>query len=312
MGKRRTILALFCMVLIIALTYLTYIVPANAAGPQAVHRYQTGKAVRGLQWMGQGHSPSIYKIVWWHHSVNGIYDKRFATSVENMKFRLGYPAQSLNGNIAGPTFIGFLKGNRRPYSYRKRTGDRLVALARAQGKLQGTVLEGRIRTLVADANYLIAHRAWVNYSQVHRMDIVKQQLTMPRLIYRFNRGWYISEDCSSSVTGLYWLAAGGSQTTPHPTGLPDPNGYTNPPFPGYGYTGTQSSSGRVVWHIGQSLGLLRPGDVIFYGGGWPHHHEAMYLGNGRVFSHGTNTGPYNLPVLYRADAVGAHRYVTVG
>jgi hypothetical protein len=250
----------------------------------AVHRYQTGQPVRNLEWLLAGHKPSIFKLVSWRHPISGVYDQRVVDAVANMKYRLGFPKTQLGGGVAGARLIEILKGERkRPFAWKLRTGNRVSAT------VTGAVIQApKVRTLVADANYLIAHASLVRYSQTRRMDIVRLHLRLPPL----NR--VIFEDCSSSTTGLYWLAD-----------LPDPNGRG---YDGYGYTGTQSAHGRIVWRLGQPLSLLRPGDLIFYGGGWPHHHVTMYLGNGRVFSHGTDTGPFNLPVLYRSDAVSAHRY----
>lgn len=266
-------------------------IAAHAANTP-VHRYQTGQNVRNLQWLLQGHRPSVYKIAAWHHPINGIYDKRLAAAVRNMKWRLGYPTGSLNGNRAGATFIGYLKGDQRPFSYRLTTGKRLLWLAKRRREIKNPPLSAKVKTLISDGQYLINHARLVGYSQVVRMQIVRQKIHLPPLTR------FISEDCSSSVTGLYWLA-----------GLPDPNGRG---YDGYGYTGTLAAHGRIVWHLGDSLALLRPGDLVFYGGGFPHHHVTMYLGAGRVFSHGISTGPFNLPVQYRADAVNAHRYIATG
>lgn len=267
--------------------------PAESAASRspASHIYMTGKNVRGLQWMLGGHRPSAYKIRAWRHPVNGVYDKRLVNAVHNMKWRLGYPNSATGGKVAGPVFIAYLKGKPRPFQWKLRAGARVVELQKRQHELRHPSVSTKVKLLLGDAEYLIAHRDLVRYSQVRRMDIVRQHIHFNPPALR----QYIFEDCSSSITGLYWLA-----------GLPDPNGLG---YNGYGYTGTQSAHGWVVWHLGQPLSLLRPGDLVFYGGGWPHHHVAMYLGNGRVFSHGTDTGPFNLPVLYRSDAVGAHRYV---
>lgn len=289
--RRRLVLSTVIVSLVVTWSIASV---SSAHAAQSLHRYQTGKAVGGLQWQLGGHHPSVYKIRAYRRPITRVYDKYTATSVKNMKYRLGYPVKRLNGNVAGPQFQGFLKGHHRPFVYRKRAGDRLVAAQKRLHDLTNPPVNKQVATLVANANYLISRASLVRYSQTTRMQIVREKIHLPPL-YR-----QIFEDCSSSVTGLYWLA-----------GLPDPNG---PRFNynGYGYTGTLSTQGRVVWHLGQPLSLLRPGDLIFYGGGWPHHHVTMYIGNGRVFSHGTDTGPYNLPALYRSDAVGAHRYVTAG
>jgi hypothetical protein len=284
---RRLLLGALCAALILVLILIS---PSAHAATGGLHRYQTGKAVRGLTWLLGGHRPSVYRIQAWRHPVTNVYDKRVAAAVRNMKWRIGYPHQSLNGNVAGATFIAYLKGKHRPISYRVTAGNRIVALQKQRYNLAHPPTSAKVALLIKDAQYLISVRSAIGYSQTTRMQIVRLRLRVPPL------SRFIYEDCSSSVTGLYWLA-----------GLPDPN---NRGYDGYGYTGTQANHGQVVWHLGQPLSLLRPGDLVFYGGGFPHHHVTMYLGNGRVFSHGSSTGPLNLPVLYRGDAVGAHRYVT--
>ena len=70
-----------------------------------------------------------------------------------------------------------------------------------------------------------------------------------------------------------------------------------------GYTGTQAMHGRVV-----SLDALEVGDLVFYGRAWPYGHVAGYVGGGKVISHGSEGGPYLLPVRYRSDVSHARRY----
>ena len=302
-------------VLCVYFIFIVIAVPAFG-NPPVLHRYSTGKRVAALQWLLSGKKPSVFKIQAYKSPINGYFDLKTVRAVKNMKYRLGYPLNRVNSS-AGPYFFDVLKGTTtRPFSYRHAAGLRLLRQQRVEQLVTPTTPSGRIALLVSEANYLIAHAGEVGYTQTSsRMQIVRDRIKLPPLPSpatsngAHRKITYIYEDCSSSVTGLYWLAAGGSSTNPHPIGLPDPNGYKNPPFRGYGYTGTQASSGRVVWRIGQPISQLKIGDLIFYGGGFPHHHVTMYLGNGRVFSHGTNTGPFNLPIFYRNDAVGAHRYV---
>lgn len=95
----------------------------------------------------------------------------------------------------------------------------------------------------------------------------------------------IWEDCSSLVTACYWIGTDGKL---------DPNDYG---FDGRtGWTGTLSRNGRSV-----TLAGARPSDLVFYGSGPPWNHVAMYVGAGRVISHGSEPGPYHLPIDYRGD-----------
>lgn len=71
-----------------------------------------------------------------------------------------------------------------------------------------------------------------------------------------------------------------------------------------GFTGTQLTHGVSV-----SLSAMKPGDLVLYGRGYPGSHVAIYIGGGRVISHGSEGGPYNLPYNYRSDIIGARRYI---
>lgn len=70
-----------------------------------------------------------------------------------------------------------------------------------------------------------------------------------------------------------------------------------------GYTGTQIRHGKRIWLKRN----LRIGDLIFYGK--PRvKHVAIYIGDGYVFSHGSEGGPYKLHVDYRYDRTQMRRY----
>jgi hypothetical protein len=88
----------------------------------------------------------------------------------------------------------------------------------------------------------------------------------------------IFEDCSSGFTWLCYVA-----------GIPDPN---NLGYNGTGFTGTMVGHGRQV---------KEPdiGDAVFYkdpGGGSAPGHVAMFLGDDRVWSHGSEDGPFIVDV----------------
>ena len=61
-------------------------------------------------------------------------------------------------------------------------------------------------------------------------------------------------------------------------------------------TGTLSSRGVLV-----STNQARPGDLVFYGNGWPYSHVSVYVGFGRCISHGSESGPSLVPLDYRGD-----------
>lgn len=61
-----------------------------------------------------------------------------------------------------------------------------------------------------------------------------------------------------------------------------------------GYTGTMTKYGKRV------TGKRYRGDLVFYGGNASvPSHVAIYVGNGRVVSHGSESGPKIVPVNYR-------------
>lgn len=90
-------------------------------------------------------------------------------------------------------------------------------------------------------------------------------------------------DCSGFAT---WVA--------YQSGYGAAVGYLGPGSP-VGWTGTLGHQGIPV----NANGPLQIGDFIFYGGGYPWGHVAVYIGHGRVISHG-GPGMKNLPYNYRA------------
>lgn len=139
--------------------------------------------------------------------------------------------------------------------------------------------------IIAAALALYAVRDLILYTQgPHRMTIVRKQLRPP---FPPETIW---EDCSSAATGVYWIAD-----------IADPNGRD---YDGYGWTGTLCEHGRPV-----TLEQAQPGDLVFYGPGPPWTHVAVYLGGGRVWSHGSNEGPLILLIDYRPDRGQVRSYV---
>jgi cell wall-associated NlpC family hydrolase len=81
----------------------------------------------------------------------------------------------------------------------------------------------------------------------------------------------IFEDCSSGFTWLCFVSH-----------IPDPNGRG---YDGLGFTGTM---------VGQGKKVAKPGigDAVFYGLDSVPDHVSMYLGDGKVWSHGAEGGPF--------------------
>lgn len=133
------------------------------------------------------------------------------------------------------------------------------------------------RQVIVNAALFGAQREpYIHYTQSSsRMYGVRNRIRPPA-IPRY-------EDCSSFATWCYWLA-----------GAADPNGLG---YNGQGYTGTLAAHGRRV-----STSELRPGDLVFYGGGFPYTHVVVYIGRGRVVSHGSESGPKVTSVFYRTPS----------
>jgi len=132
----------------------------------------------------------------------------------------------------------------------------------------------------------IVRAAWLGYQ--HRGAIHYTQRARRWAIStgrRSKRGQYPNyADCSAYATYLLWDA-----THDHHT-----RDFVNGAWWRAGFTGTMVRHG---------VRISRPalvGDCIFYGGSyWVPHHVAVYIGNGRVFSHGSESGPYILRWNYR-------------
>lgn len=157
-----------------------------------------------------------------------------------------------------------------------KTKKRLAALAAPTGK----------SAVVYQAMIAYNNRYKVHYTQGgSRMMIVRYRIK--DLVAWFRGHSYLYEDCSSISTGYYYIA-----------GLPDPNGLH---YNGQGYTGTLAVHGRWV-------SVPEPGDLALYGWGFPYHHVAVYVGGGRVVSHGSEIGPLLVSARYRGDLAMFRRY----
>jgi hypothetical protein len=134
------------------------------------------------------------------------------------------------------------------------------------------VVTSKRSQIVSTAIFGYNHRGSIHYTQSGlRMYGVRNRIRPPRVTYY--------EDCSSFATWCYWVA-----------GALDPNGLG---YNGYGFTGTLASHGKRV-------ATPRPGDLVFYG--WfPYRHVAIYIGGGKIISHGSEVGPVLTTPHYRSD-----------
>ena len=139
--------------------------------------------------------------------------------------------------------------------------------------------------IVAAAHHGYRNRSEIHYTQkgdTRRMQGVRERIRPPSF-----PSW---EDCSSFATWCFWVS-----------GAPDPN---NNGFNGRdGYTGDQIDVGREV-------AQPRPGDLVFYGHARRDiNHVTVYVGNGRVVSHGQESGPMLLPIDYNRGRYGPRQQI---
>lgn len=149
------------------------------------------------------------------------------------------------------------------------------------------------RVIIKNAHNMVSNKLRVHYSQGSDrwMGIVR------RLTHLHNQ-YPTRCDCSSTATWMLWDAMA------RPYGVRD---LVNHADWKAGYTGTMQKGGKAV----HSKANLKVGDCIFYGdqGGGITEHVAVYIGGGKVFSHGSEGGPYILPVDYRSDRRIMRRYI---
>ena len=122
------------------------------------------------------------------------------------------------------------------------------------------------------------HRGVIHYTQRRQRWAISTGARSKRNQYPHNA------DCSAYASYLLWDA-----TVDHH--LRD---FVNGAFWRAGFTGTMVQHG---------IRIPQPtlvGDCVFYGGSfWRPNHVAVYIGHGRVFSHGSEAGPFILPWNYR-------------
>lgn len=149
------------------------------------------------------------------------------------------------------------------------------------------------KIIAASAKLMMQHPAEIHYSQgPNRWEGINNKLTA-------TKGQYPRHgDCSSTATWMLWDAMH------RPYGVRD---LVNGAAWRAGYTGTQYTRGKAVEHDKN----LKIGDLIFYGnqGGGIPEHVAVYIGGGKVFSHGSEGGPYILGLDYRSDRRMSRRYI---
>ncbi len=193
------------------------------------------------------------------------------TEREVSQFQKANPPLEVDG-VVGPNTFRALLPHYDGYA-------RWLVAAVAKAMKNPTTIRQRI---VAAAYTGYANRDNIRYTQsAQRMEGVRKKIRPP--------DYPRYEDCSSYATWCYYVA-----------GAPDPNGLG---YNGQGYTGTQIGHGKETSNP-------RPGDLVFYG---PSHssinHVTLYVGNGRVISHGQESGPSLYPIDYDRGSRGGRQQI---
>jgi cell wall-associated NlpC family hydrolase len=150
----------------------------------------------------------------------------------------------------------------------------------------------KARKLATNAAKLsLANAPVVHYSQgVDRWEGIDKKLKAYKGQYPKNT------DCSASATWWIWngLSHFGKRDV------------VNGQRWEAGYTGTMVNHGIRVKHRIN----YRRGDLVLYGDPYGSSgHVAMYVGRGKVISHGSEGGPYLVPWNYRSDVHSVRRYI---
>jgi peptidoglycan hydrolase-like protein with peptidoglycan-binding domain len=151
-----------------------------------------------------------------------------------------------------------------------------LLMSRSPGPEAATDIRQKV---VAEALWGYNNQYRISYEQVRPMRSLNKGHRLPQVA-----------DCSEFATVVYKRA-----------GAPDPNRFL---YNGAGYTGTLAQHGIFV-----ARSQARPGDLVFYGSGFPWHHVAIYVGQGRVVSLGSDSGPNLCDVDYRSDRGAIRSYL---
>jgi len=136
----------------------------------------------------------------------------------------------------------------------------------------------------------IVHAAYVGYTNRDRIAYSMEFGRMQGVTKSIHPPQFPTiEDCSSFATWCYFAADAA-----------DPNGRG---FDGQGYTGTMIGRGAEVKDP-------KPGDLVFYGHSHGDiNHVTVYVGNGRVISHGQDSGPMLYPMDYSRGSHGGRQQI---
>jgi hypothetical protein len=147
------------------------------------------------------------------------------------------------------------------------------------------------RVILLGVELLMAHPSQVHYTQgPERWEGIAKKLRIA------DHKAPTHGDCSSTHSWLLWNAL------TH-VGL-DRDLVNGVAWRG-GYTGTIAAHGKRVVDVRNA----KVGDAVLYGPAPTFEHVATYIGGGRVFSHGSESGPFILGIDYRRDRGMIRRHI---
>jgi hypothetical protein len=201
--------------------------------------------------------------------------RQFGPHCTNQVKRFQYAHHLPVDGVAGPVTISVLSKSRtgHPYGYYDAYG---VYLIHEWMNHHPPAPTNPAEAAVRQALWGAANRWSIRYAEIRPMPLVRFKAhALP-----------FTTDCSGFYTCCYYAA-----------GLPDPNGRG---YDGQGYTGTMLQHGKVVSEP-------EPGDACFYY--HPISHVAMYIGNGKVVSHGSPSNPVAILPWNYVPPTEIRRYV---
>ena len=169
-----------------------------------------------------------------------------------------------------------------------------TALRRSPARFSGSGLDDQrrelARELVAEGACLVLEHA----SEMHYTQGPRRWEGIDRDLRAWRGEFPRYADCSALVTWILWQGLGHFRVADVVNGA---NWHA-------GFISTLLSHGRALGR-GEPIRL---GDLAFYFPGGVHH-VAVYIGGGKVVSHGTSDGPAKLTLDYRSDLHSIRRYI---
>lgn len=183
--------------------------------------------------------------------IDGHFGSVTGQNCRIAKFRLGFPKAQCQRTY-GQVLDNYLSGESKPTAAMKARAKKYVSSLNTRAKVRAAI--------VANAKWGVSHSSQIHYQQLRPIEGLKVVRKLP-----------LHTDCSGFATLCYkWAAA------------PDPNGFR---YNGYGYTGS------LMNHMANiSRSQLKPGDLVVFGY-YPGEHVVIYIGNGKVISHGKEGDP---------------------